>query len=754
MWNWMKLLTLAAVSFGAFTVSTGCLRSPEAKKARYLETGKKQMEQKDYARALLQFKNAVQMDVKDAESWYQLGRAYLSVNDVKSAVASFRKAAELNPKHEGAQLSLANVLALAPSKEIVEDAQKRLEQIIQQNPNNIDALDTLALTEIRLGDPAKAEERLTSTLNRFPTHLNTAVGLARLKLAKNDLAGAEEVLKKVAAQSPKLPEPAIALGELYVLLKRNDDAEQQFRHAVELDPKSGPALFALAGLHARLGKSAEAEDEFRRLSAMPVKEYAPYYGIYLFQTGKRGLALQEFERLAKQDPSDRTARTRLVAAYLADNRTADAERVLSEALKKNPKDSDALLQRSSIWLRANKLTEAQTDLNTVLKFKTDSAEAHYLLSKVHQLRGSVENQKQELGEAMRVNPRFLAARLDLTSILIATGGAKSALQMLQEAPESVRRAPALQLQRCRALIAAGDLEEARKTLDGLGANATAPEAVYLRGIIKFQQKDYAGARDVAEEVLKQTPADLRSMNLLVRAYTALKVPAKGLQRIEELAAAQPKSPEVQYFLAQMRLANGRRAEARQALEAVKTLAPKYEAADISLAQLDEADGKLAEARGRLTELLKTSDNAAARLLLAEVENKLGNPGSAITEYRKLLDKSPNNIIVLNNLACLLVDAKQPDEALKFAQQAKEQAPDSPAVDDTLGWVYYQKGMYSAAVRHLERAVSGDGTAKRRYHLAMAYARLGDTEKGRKVLESALRMDKNLPEAQAAEQLLK
>ena len=37
-----------------------------------------------------------------------------------------------------------------------------------------------------------------------------------------------------------------------------------------------------------------------------------------------------------------------MAAYLADNRVAEAESILNEALKKNEKDFDALLQRGQV----------------------------------------------------------------------------------------------------------------------------------------------------------------------------------------------------------------------------------------------------------------------------------------------------------------------------------------------------------------------------------------------------------------------
>ena len=87
---------------------------------------------------------------------------------------------------------------------------------------------------------------------------------------------------------------------------------------------------------------------------------------------------------------------------------------------------------------------------------------------------------------------------------------------------------------------------------------------------------------------------------------------------------------------------------------------------------------------------------------------------------------------------MLTDAaNQTDEALKYAQQAMEIAPDNPHVNDTIGWVYYKKGAYRAARQHFEGAIAREATARRKYHLAMACFQLGDEKRGQEVLNAAL-----------------
>ena len=56
----------------------------------------------------------------------------------------------------------------------------------------------------------------------------------------------------------------------------------------------------------------------------------------------------------------------------------------------------------------------------------------------------------------------------------------------------------------------------------------------------------------------------------------------------------------------------------------------------------------------------------------------------------------------------LLESRDParvDEALTFARKAKELEPESPQILDTLGWLYYRKGLYPQAARELEAALA-------------------------------------------------
>src|SRR4051812_30716781 len=165
----MAKLSLSILTmFVAAGLTVGCTQSPQAKAARFIKAGKAQFEKKDYSRAVLQFRNAVQATPADPEAYYQLGLAYMGTNDIKTAVMCFRKAADLNPKHTGAQLMLAEIMTVSSKEDLLQDAAKRAGDVLASTPDNVDALNTIATAELRLGKQQDGEKNPQEGVEKAP----------------------------------------------------------------------------------------------------------------------------------------------------------------------------------------------------------------------------------------------------------------------------------------------------------------------------------------------------------------------------------------------------------------------------------------------------------------------------------------------------------------------------------------------------------------------------------------------------------
>ncbi|HEV8139386.1 MAG TPA: hypothetical protein VGP81_06415, partial [Pyrinomonadaceae bacterium] len=87
-------------------------------------------------------------------------------------------------------------------------------------------------------------------------------------------------------------------------------------------------------------------------------------------------------------------------------------------------------------------------------------------------------------------------------------------------------------------------------------------------------------------------------------------------------------------------------------------------------------------------------------------------------------------------------------------------PEVSSFVDTLGWIYYKKGLYGVAAEQLRKAVNVDETVARRnhgapsptfhYHLGTALAAKGEKSAARRELENALKLSEKTPFPEADE----
>lgn len=744
----ISLLVSAAV------VMAGCTRSPETRSAAYIEAGKKLLKQNDSTRAILQFRNAVGATPKNAEVYYQLSLAYASAGDVKMTIGTLQKALELNPAHTAARLRMAQIMTMASDPKYAEEARASLRKLLEESPDNVEALHSLAMAELKLSDTGGAVEHLTRAMVLAPQNLGLAVSMAQIRLQQNDTAGAEAILRKAAEQNRQSADAAIVLGRFLGSQRRWTEAEQEFMRAVGIDRNNEEALYNLATVQRAAGQTQQAEATLKRLSAMSGKTYRSAYGVFLFQEGRKDEAIRELESLAKQDPDDRGIRTRLIAAYRNSNRSADAEKVLTAALKRNPKDSEALLQRAELLLAEKKYNQVEIDLDQVLRFQPDWAEAHYIYAKLRQARNESYLYREELMKALQLDPTMLPIRLEAVQNMLSTNDGKAALALIDETPEPGRKLPQVIVQRNWALWSLGDMAEMRKGIDtglALGTNA---DLLLQDGVWKLRAGQFAAARVSLEKALNINPGDIRALGALSESYKAQKQNTIALQKVKEYALRQPHSAAVQEFLGVMLMAEGDRRGARAAFVQAQAVDPKFVAADLSLTQTDIAEGRTNDAERRLNSLLASDPaNTTAKLWLANLEISKGNKQDALEHLKSVLNSEPNNVLALNNYAYLLTEFKNdPGSALAFAQRAKELSPGDPAYSDTLGWILYRKGLFSMAVSELEAAAKGADPVPK-YHLAMAYAKVGDVNHGQAMLQDALKLNPNLPEAKMAQEVV-
>jgi tetratricopeptide (TPR) repeat protein len=272
-----------------------------------------------------------------------------------------------------------------------------------------------------------------------------------------------------------------------------------------------------------------------------------------------------------------------------------------------------------------------------------------------------------------------------------------------------------------------------------------PDALVQQAVLEFGRRNFAGAAKLGREALAGRAGDLRALEMIYRCAVAQGRLTEGIQELKQAAASAPGSPAVQMLLGEVLKSANDRSGARAAFEKAQQGDPSLLRAATALADMDVAENNFDSARRTLEPAAAQSDPVAL-MMLADIEYRAGNKQKALDGYRRVVALDSRNVTALNNLAFLLADfSHDADEALKYAQQAKELSPDAPGIDDTLGWTHYQKRNFAAAITYLERAARDRSSARTYYHLAMAYRGAGDEAKWAEALQRSLEIDPSLAE---------
>ena len=153
-------------------VSAGCAEDPAVRKQQYFESGNRYFEQAQYAHAIIEYRNAVDIDPRFGDARARLAEAYARSGDLRNAFGEYVRAADLLPERIDVQLT-AGVYLLAAGR--AEDALARADAAIAREPQNIQAhvLRGNALAGQKSVDEAIAaiEEAIRIDPQRFDTAL-------------------------------------------------------------------------------------------------------------------------------------------------------------------------------------------------------------------------------------------------------------------------------------------------------------------------------------------------------------------------------------------------------------------------------------------------------------------------------------------------------------------------------------------------------------------------------------------------------
>jgi tetratricopeptide (TPR) repeat protein len=182
---------------------------------------------------------------------------------------------------------------------------------------------------------------------------------------------------------------------------------------------------------------------------------------------------------------------------------------------------------------------------------------------------------------------------------------------------------------------------------------------------------------------------------------------------------------------------------------------------LKLCQVQAAKGENDQALSTAQQALKDNPREASLyVVIGRLYESKSDSKKAEDAYQSALTLNSQDPIASNNLAKLMVQTGgNLDVAMSLSQTARKGQPDSPAIADTLAWIYYQKAAYQSAIGLLQEALKLQEKNKApdnpdiHYHLGMAYAKSGQPALARQQFERVLKISPNSSNAADAKNQL-
>ncbi len=686
---------------------TGCARSPEAKKARYLERGDRYFKQEKYREATIEYRNALRIEENNPHAVRQIGLAYYETGEMGLAFRYLLRAQQLTPDELGVRQKLGTIYLLGGKPD---DARAQAEAIVQKDPKNLEALLLLAGAARTPEEIDGVIAKLEKVRGDFPGQAKPLVILASLSLRKSDAARGERYLREAVTQEPKSVEAHVALANLYLVRRDNAQAESELKIAADLAPAGSPAQTRLADFYLLLGRRDEAK---RVLHDITTK--APGY-------------IPAWRLLAQ--------------IAFAEGKLDDSAKTVAIVLKKNPNDVEGRLLRGRLHLAKQETSQAIQEFQAVLKGEPRLAPAHYQLALAQLQAGNTQQAKAELKDTITAAPNYVEAVIILAELNLQTGAAKVAIEDLERFIAAQPRAVAAYVVLGAAYLA--ERKPAQTVEVGRKLAAVAPQdprGPYLIGLGLGAQGKRPEARQQLEASLSLAPGALEPLAQLVSLSVAERQPAVAIERIKKQIARipQPPSAPLQTLLGETHIAAGDTKAAEAAFLQAIVLDPSLMTPYVRLGGLYASAGRYDEALAKISDAAKRNPKDVGPPMLAGIiyEQK-GDISKARESYEQVLAMNPRLAPAANNLAWIYSEyGGDKEKALQLAQMAKEMVPDDPRISDTLGWILYKRGVYQRSLALLrESAAKLPDNPQVQYHLGMAYMQVGDKDSARKALTAA------------------
>jgi putative PEP-CTERM system TPR-repeat lipoprotein len=715
--------------------------------AKFYEDALARYEKKDLPGAIIQLKNALQIDKNQLPVQLLLGKALMQSGEVAAAEVALSEALRLGVNRAEVVVLLGqayvaqgkhrlvleqntfNPAGLSPDVQLqlyllrasthgdlgdVQSALRAIEQARAIDSGNADTWLSEVPIRIRTRQFKEANTAADRALAITPGSANASYQKGSILHVQGDLRGAMAAYDRVLQADASHVEARVARIGILIDQGRFADAGKDVVELRRISPREPRGAYLMALLAERNGKPVESAAALKEvtdlLDPVPIDfiRYRPqllmlngmaHFG--LNQGEKAKLYLEAFQRVQNNSPVSKL----LARIYLADGNAGLAVSLLEGYLRAQPRDGQALTLLASAHIAAGRPAKATALMQEALKTRDDPSFRTALgMSLVRG--GQSADGILELEAAYKKDPRQTQAATALVQLYLRTGQSRKAIPVAERLVQAQVGNANFHNLLGMAQGQSGNVTLARASFDKalqLNPGLTLAKLNLARLEISTKALDAAGNR--LNELLKLEPNNSEAMYEL--AIIADRKGQQGdAQRWLEKARDTAGGKELRWDLAlvDFHLRYGRPGPAFDAAKTASAKAPEDLDTQMAYVRAQIANGDTVGAKSTLTGATRFAEYDPVRQVqIAGLQMAINNPAGAAYSLQKALSTRPD---FLSAHAMLVEVELRQGEVAKAESRAKELAlryPSRAIGQSLLGDVAMAKNQPAAAVEPYRRA---------------------------------------------------
>lgn len=738
----MKLAALALT-----TLVSVASWAADPKASKYYEDALIRYEKKDLDGAIIQLKNALQIDKSMLPVQMLLGKAQLQNGEVAAAEVALLEALRLGVNRAEIVIPLGQAyLAQGKHKLLFEQPQMALAGLpssVQlqllllrstayadlgnvrdalQAVSDARAIDArspdvwLAEVPIRIRARQFKEAKLAvdKALTLVPDSAEAWYQKASVAHATGDLKEALSAYDRVIQLNSSHTEARVARAGLYVDLGRQADAARDLDELKKISPQEPRAAYLRALLAERNNKPQESRDALREvttfLDPVPIDfiRYRPqllmlnalaHYG--LAETEKAKNYLEAFQRVQPNTPASKL----LAQLYMNESRADRAIEVLETYLKAQPNDGQAMVLLGSVLMSKGQNARAMSYMKQALQTR-DAPEFRTVLGLSMMRSGQAANAIPELEAALKQSPGQAQATTALIALYLQSGQAAKAValaeKLVKDQPANAEFFNLLGVTKRQA----GKTAEAKVAFEqALKVDASLVPAKLNLARMEIADKAHDDAAARLAAILKADDKNAEAMfemAILSERRGQLPETQRWLEKTVDAGAAK----EVRWplALADFHLRHGRPGPALEAAKVASSRAPENLVVLLALARVQLANNDSANAKTTLTTATRVADyNAAMQVQIAMLQLGANNPDGAAYSLEKAISGQPDYLPAQALMAETELRLGEPSKAENRARAILDKHPKRAIGHSLLGDIAQARGLTNEALEAYRRA---------------------------------------------------